>query len=310
MPAQKRQNPLRIIDAGTFQKQLGSLANTIAYKIEREAPKLIKPNFTAADICVMLRQSLSIYELFCFINADERRKHGVDWKVAYSAAVLPLVRCMIDCLYNITAILTKPGEKGYQFRESGYKKALKALDTDEQRYGGDPEWDSYIRRMRDTINNSMRADSITAADVNAAKTWPTLGRYLTPMKGAPLTTHQQFLKRLTFGFWEEYSGMAHATFQGLLPTAMYYVPDLVPHELRERFETDIVERMIALNVFRAAGILLCTLTEVQAHFRFEGAHINQRIHQVWKALLRVPEIKELYTGRYKKLMKERGINPE
>jgi hypothetical protein len=48
---------------------------------------------------------------------------------------------MIDCLYNITAILKSPGPKGYQFRESGFKQILTALDADERRYGGDPKWD-------------------------------------------------------------------------------------------------------------------------------------------------------------------------
>lgn len=306
MPRGKKRTE-RVIDARTFQKQLGSLANTLANKVEREAPRLIKPMFAAADICVMLRQALSIYEVFCLINADERRKTS-EWKPGYSAAVLPLTRCMIDCLYNITVILGSPGPKGYQFRESGYKKALKALDDDQKRYGGNAQWDAYILRMRSVIGHSMSADGITSTEVTAAKTWPTLGRYLSPTKGTPLTLHQQLLKTLTLGFWEEYSGMAHAAYQGLLSTAMFYIPDMVPLELREQFETEIVERMIATHVVRAPGILLSTLTEIQAHFRFDGARINTRLHDIWDALRRTPEIKELYDLRYKKLMKNRGIN--
>jgi hypothetical protein len=70
--------------------------------------------------------------------------------------------------------------------------------------------------------------------------------------------------------------------------------------------------LIARHVPRVAAILLCTPTEVQAYFRFDrdqSAHINQRLHQVWDALLHVPEIKELYDERYAKLMSDKGINP-
>lgn len=66
--------------------------------------------------------------------------------------------------------------------------------------------------------------------------------------------------------------------------------------------------MIFLSVSRAAAILLCLLTEVQAYFRFDGARINERLHQVWNALIVVPEIKELYDKRYATLMTKKGIN--
>jgi hypothetical protein len=294
------------IDARTFQTQLATLANTLAFKVEREASKTMKPAFAAVDMFVMLRQSLAIYELFCFVNADETRKSG-SWRVGYSVAILPLIRCMIDCLYNITVILAYPAE-GYHFREIGYKWALQGLADDAARYGGDPKWDDYISRLRGGIQYGMGLDGITPEEVNAATMWPTLSRYLKPDgKNEPLTQHQEFLKKLTFGFWQEYSGMAHATFNGLMPIAMFYTPDKIQHEDRDRFYNVNVEQMIATHIVRAAGVLLCTLTEVQAHFRFDGARINERLHEVWDALLTVPEIKELYDGRYAELMKQKNI---
>lgn len=68
--------------------------------------------------------------------------------------------------------------------------------------------------------------------------------------------------------------------------------------------------MIAIHVARVAAVLLCTLTEVQVYCRFDGANINRRLHQVWKALIPVPEIKKLYDGRFCKLMEEKGIFPD
>jgi len=309
MEIETNESSKRYIDGKTFQHQLDELATTIAFKVQREgAGHLPQPIFVTADIYYLLRQAQQTYNFFCFINADERRQKDVDYRIAYSAVTLPLVRTMIDCLYNITAILNDPGPKGYQFRESGVKQILEALDSDQQKYGGDPKWDVWIANRRKQLELEMRTTGLTEPEVRVAKLWPTLGGYLRTKKNTPLTAHQQFLKRLTYGFWQEYSGISHATFQGLLPIGNFLAPKDLPHEVRPIIE-DQVEVLIANHISRVAAILLCTLTELQAYFKFDGARINERLHQVWNALVPVPEIKELYDERYAQLMREKGINP-
>src|ERR1700747_3286450 len=104
---------------------------------------------------------------------------------------------MIDCLYNITTILTNPWRKGYQFRESGLKQIFKALDADQERYGGNPVWDAWITGYRGFLNLDMRRTGITEKEVAAATLWPKLSQYLRLKKNATPTAHQQFLKRFT-----------------------------------------------------------------------------------------------------------------
>lgn len=259
------------------------------------------------DISVLVRQAHATYSLFFYLNADERRHKDPDWRMAYTTAALPLIRCMIDCLYNVTTILNNPGSKGYQFRLSGFRKVLEALDADEKNYGGDPDWDAHISEVRGKVDFELRSHGMTEEEARATKLWPTLSTYR-PEKNIPPTSHQEFLRALTFGFWDQYSRMAHATFQGLLETAAFYMPRKIPLEHRTVFDKVIVERMIARHITRIAALLLCTLTEVQAHFRFDGANINMRLHQIWDALTLLPEIKELYDKRYAKLMQDQGIN--
>ena len=67
--------------------------------------------------------------------------------------------------------------------------------------------------------------------------------------------------------------------------------------------------LVSAHLGRAATVLLCLITELQAHCRFEGANINERIHNIWKTLLPLFEANELYEERYAKLMEERGISP-
>jgi hypothetical protein len=246
------------------------------------------------------------YDLFFFINADERRQKDPDYRIAYSAVTLPLIRCMIDCLYNITAILTNPGLLGPRFRASGYRKMLVSLEKDRQRYGGDPRWNEWITKMHAFTLHVLKNDGFTETEVHQAEQWKTLGRYLRQEKGVPLTPHQEFLKRLTYGFWQEYSGMAHGAFEGLLVTGAFYVSKEVPHDFRPMIDT-MLDNTISIHLPRMSAILLCMVTEVQAYFRFDGARINERIHQVWDALLQVPEVKELYDERYAQLMQTREI---
>ncbi|MCU1243216.1 MAG: hypothetical protein JWO71_3942 [Candidatus Acidoferrum typicum] len=182
------------------------------------------------------------------------------------------------------------------------------MDADERRCGGDPKWDEWIARQRKHIEFDMRSNGFKEAEVRTGrKLWPTMSRYLSVSPGSTPTPHQEFLKKLTFGFWQEYSGISHATFQGLLPIAVFLAPRDLPIDDRSLVD-NASEELIAIHIPRVAAILLCALTELQAHFHFDGASIDQRLHEVWNALVTAPEVKELYDSRYAQLMKDKGIH--
>lgn len=301
--------PLVHIDAGTFQKQLVQLAETIAQKVKREAPKLLPgvPDFVSFNLHLLIRQAMHTYDLFFYLNADERREKDCYWRPAYSILILPLIRNMIDCLYNITAILQNPGANGPWYIMSGLKKILDALDEDEARYGGRPDWDQWIKRGRDLFEFEIRKFGLKMADVLVQPAWPTLGQYINRREpGGSFTPHQDFLRSLLYGPWREYSAMAHGGFDGFTAVGVYFISDALPHEVREQFE-DQNPRLLFMHIGRAAAILLCIVTEIQAHFRFDGARINERICEVWEALKPAFEVKELYDQRYRELMRAKGI---
>jgi len=160
------------------------------------------------------------------------------------------------------------------------------------------------------VDQGARSSGFTMAEINATKwNWPTLGKYaLDKRPGGVTTPHQDFLKTFAYGHWREYSAMAHGSFEGLTLTAMYYVPDTVPHDDRTKID-DTFPRVLAVHIGRAAGVLLCIITELQAYFKFDdsGARINERIHEMWNALRAVFEIRELYEQHYEPLMEQSGI---
>src|SRR5258707_13479380 len=113
------------IDAGTFQEPLASLAQTMVQKVFREGiAQCGWPSCVSDDITMILRYSLSVYRLLFYLNADVRRKDDPDWHVEYGVTPIPLVRSLIDCLYNVTSILLNPAGKGPGYRKSGLRKGL------------------------------------------------------------------------------------------------------------------------------------------------------------------------------------------
>lgn len=296
------------VDASTFQKPLGELAEVLAQKVLREGPgALAAPGYVAIDMHVLVRQAKYTYNFLYYINADERRETDCYWRDVYTIIAAPLVRSMIDCLYNVTLILQSPGVNGPAFRKSGFKKTFQDLDEEERLYGSRPEWDAYIKEGRAKTDFKMRESNLTMAEVMAGRSWPTLGRYLRDVpKGALPTPHQEFLRTLTYGAWREYSALSHGAFEGLLLVGMYYTWDSQPHEDRPKID-EFLPQIMSMHLARAAAILLCIITELQAYFRFEGANINERINKVWSSLLAIPEVKELFNERYAQLMKDKGI---
>ena len=127
----------------------------------------------------------------------------------------------------------------------------------------------------------MRADGLTHADFGQQENlWPLLGKYL---DSKPDTPHKHFLRKLTLGFWKEYSSISHVSYDGLVSLYAFIALDNIPHENREH-TADAAERYMAMHFGRAAGLLLCLLTEIQHYFKFDGADIDKRLEKYGQRL--------------------------
>lgn len=63
------------LDASTFQRPLEALAEVLAQKVKREAPKLLSAlTFVSVDLHVLIRQAIYTYNLLFYLNADVRRE--------------------------------------------------------------------------------------------------------------------------------------------------------------------------------------------------------------------------------------------
>jgi len=259
---------------------------------------------------MMIRQAIATYNLLFYLNADERREQDCYWNNSYGVVTAPLVRSMIDCLYNVTMILEDPAEYGPLYRKSGLKKRLLDIEEDQTIYAGKPEWDNYNAQQMKLIAGFIREDGFTVDEIRRAKGWKTLGAYLLEGKPEDATPHKVFLKRFTHMKWRQYSALSHCSFDGYLgeiPAGAYFVIDRFPHEQRPEFDK-MYKAFVTLHIGRAATILLSLVTELQLFFKFDGADINNRIQKMWAALAGLFEANELYSKRYAELMKKRGIS--
>ena len=275
------------IDAATFQPQLLSLAETLALKVDREGVSIFAvPSYVHQDLFVLLRYAKHAFGFLSYLNADERRSEDIYWREQHSILGLTAVRKIIDCLYTITRILGDLAKHGRQYRMSGLKKFMLNLEEEERKYKDRPEWEPHFEMRRQLLERVMAEVGVQSEEVATAKTLKTLGAHLREVYGKE-NEMETFLRSLTLGSWSDYSALAHASFEGIIPHGLYFIQDVLPHDMRP-IVAENWPRFISMHLSRAAGVLLCILTEVQAKYQFdkEGtARINERLREIWNALL-------------------------
>lgn len=289
------------IDAGSFVQQITDLAETLRNKVEREGPSILPyPNLTM-DVSLILSQLTWTYNLLRWINADDTRHEVVGYREPYTFVSLPLVRTIIDGFYNCTALLDDPS-RSRTYRIGGFFRLRQALHEDEERYKNDPAWQKDFQNRHYILQKGLAQDHLTDADLDDKKNkWPLLGDYL---RQEPDTLHKQLLRRISLGFWREYSSISHASYDGLVQLFPFIARDRIPHAMRTPELDNYRLRHFFMHFARAAVLLLCLLTEIQHYFKFDGANIDKRLREAWTAMLPIYEVKELYDFRYDAILRE------
>ena len=292
-----------VIDASKFSSQVADLAMTLINLLERDAQRKFPKLSFPSDIAAILRQIRGTYNLIRFINADDTRDDNPDYRYPYSLVSLPLIRTMIDGFYNITALLESPA-RARTFRIDGFFRLRAALAADELHYGNEPGWKHYLEERKEQLELSIRRNELTDPELSdKANRWPLLGAYL---KQRLWTRNQDLLSRFLLGKWREYSSISHACYSGLYDLFSFISDDQVPSEKRDQLN-EAVDLNVAMHYGRAAGVLLCALSEIQHFFKFDSADIDQRLRDLWEAMVPVYELREFYDYRYNSLLRVRKV---
>ncbi len=293
-----RTDGIPVIDASVFMGPLVSLARTVTLKVEREGNLAFGNHSIQEDIWAILMQLRDTFSLLQFLNSDDTRDINPSYRLSFSFVSLPLIRTMIDGFYNCTALLDDPS-RIRQFRVSGLYRMREEMREKESIHGNDPKWTTYLQSARENLDLRMRRMGYTDKDLDYTKNqWPLLGFYV---KSTPKTAHKEILARMTHGAWKEYSAISHSSFDGILKIMPVLRYETASRENRVQLLT-ASDRLITLHFGRAAGVLLCLLTEIQWFCKFSGADINKRLANLWNSMTQIPEVEELYSLRYKVLI--------
>jgi len=289
------------IDAVPFSQPISDVAEALTNLVEREGVSKLPVPTVIEDIGMILRQVTATYNAIRWVNADDTRYGLIGYRGSYTVVTLPLVRTIIDGLYNATALLDDPS-RGRNYRISGIYRMRRALQLDQPKYANNPDWQPDLDRRRSIISRLMQMNSFTEADLDdRSNKWPLLSQYL---KQEPRDSpHRMLMRQLTELFWEEYSAVSHVSFDALLAHCGFLAKDRVPHEMRKTMDNAAM-RHLTMHYARAAGLVACLLTEVQHYFKFDGHNIDKRLRDVWMAMQQLYEVRELYAFRYNGLLRE------
>ena len=270
------------IDASKFQKQLSDLARAMSHLVERELPeKMPSDRFLSADLTMLLRQSVFIVGHMWFLYAQTYEDSNPVCLPEYGFATLSGVRVLIDSLYNVIALLERPGSSRV-FRADGYRQIL--ISAHEAiKNAIDNKTIQHYNEVLKHIRLEMRSVEIAEEElIPTYASWPTIATYLNARKGEKSTTNSNFLRQFGLGLWRDYSAISHATFQGLTMVAGFYVRDRILVEDRPAMLARGRTAM-SLHLVRACFLLLCIVAELQLRLQFDGARVNERIREIWSA---------------------------
>src|SRR5262249_33190687 len=162
-------------------------------------------------------------------------------------------------------------------RKSGLKRVLNDLEEEHNEHLGEPEWEAWYAERRRLIETYLiRPSGFTLTEVENQSMWPTLGTYVrSRTTDESIANHQKFLRSFTHLAWRQYSALSHGAYEaftgllGPVPVGAYYMRDFLPHEDRPKVDQSY-DLFVSTHIGRAAIVLLCIITELQAYCRFEG----------------------------------------
>ena len=298
--------PLVAINASDFQSELATASERMVQKLDREFRTLIvtapfnAKEYVATDLIAIFRQAICTKNLLFYLHSDERRNNDPDWRESYTFACLPLVRTIIDDLYNTIRIINDPHANGTLFRRAGYNKAFRALEEQEALHGDDQARVKHLQLKKHRLLVAMVEDGIALKSLSKKDKWDTLSAYL--REAAKKSDEASaFLKGFIHGDWAQYSAMAHGGFEGLMETAGFFTRDFFDVRIREIQDARYPGEMTR-HVMRAATLILCILTELKARFEIKDEQLDTNIHNLWETMRIDLNTNKLYLGRYQDLI--------
>jgi hypothetical protein len=297
--AQARKQVKRVLNFSVIQGDWDSLLQGMTLKLEREFPAEAASNGAREFLWFTFRVALNTYRSMAYICGD--KPADPLRKLEYAVSCPPLVRTLVDSLFNVIFALEDLENRVTWYYKSGWREDYEKLERYMSEYGSAPEWKSWLETDRATLEHGIKVWGITDEEAKNFKKmidwWPTPARMIRHglKPSDPLPDDRAFLEFLNDWYYRELSQESHLSYPGLAHRGgLLWALD----RKEERAEEHLIQNK-STQMIMAVTLLLALCSEIEHRFNFG---FKQRIVVLWAILNELPVPKEMYDKRYAKLL--------
>lgn len=277
-------------------RPLDELLVAIPNLLEREDHELLRVNPSFREFLVLqIQGGIWLHKLVRFTIAEKPPDPLRHPELA--ATLYPTLRSQLELLMTLLLLLSDHPAQFIRYEKAGWAKASLKLDEEELRWANDPEIKPYLENERRFVAFARSRISLTddeEADRKKLARWPNPGRFKELVKSDDV---KYTLEKLSVWLYDEFSAAAHFTPSGTLDVGGRI------QSLKEARgeEWERLRFMIRSEVgIRSLAILLATLSEIEAFFRFGQA---EKLRRVWEmSANKIPFMEDVYSLRWKSRM--------
>lgn len=285
--------PERRLDYAVIAEPLTSLAEAVALRLERDAPREVVAIDGGQPLFVLLARLAQItFHSVAYLCAE--KPVDAARPIEFASSAPPLLRALLDELFTVVFLAEDlPARIAWYYR-AGWREALENYERYRIEYAAEPNWDQWLTDWKSWLNETRVTGCVTAAeaaDPKKIERWPTPSQMLrsTPI-GADV---RDYLEYLFDWFYREASQADHLSLPGLISRGSTFLrgrDDPLKEAEWKKKRSDAVSEAVVL--------LLALLSELITMFRWPD--FRERAAYIWKILIEYsPLAAEVYDERYR-----------
>jgi hypothetical protein len=169
-----RHNPTKkALDYGVIKNDWTSLLKGMALKLEREFPSALASQGAREFFWLTFRVALNTYNTLVFICAD--KQPDPFRKLEFTISCPPLVRTLVDSLFNVVFVLEDIEPRIVWYYKSGWRESHERLLRYSKAYGsleGWQEWLEVFARYQEQTASHWTINKAERDNFKLIRYWP------------------------------------------------------------------------------------------------------------------------------------------
>jgi len=295
-----KHNPTKTaLDYGVIQDDWMSLLKGMTLKLEREFPPNLASTGAREFFWLTFRVALNTYNTLVYICAD--KQPDPFRKLEFTISCPPLVRTLVDSLFNVVFVLEDIEPRTVWYYKSGWREIQERLIRYGRTYGSLEEWNEWFEvgtAVQEQMALHWKINKKEHDNLNLIHYWPIPSQMIRfgLNKKDELPETRAFMLFINDWFYRELSQESHLSYPGLARRGGI----LMELDGKAPSVQDKLERNRSSQMVMALTLLLAICSEIEQRFNFG---FKPRVMVLWGILSdALPIPKEVYAARYAKLL--------